>query len=161
MKIITKNVAYVQKKDISFLLKSTVKVPEFLYLKLLEEADDMENKYEFVKFEDRDEIKFFKSMNWIIDYNDIKNSSEDDIIQMCKDAANEINAIADKFNAMPDKKKEKHEDMVQKCKLLEYKMHSLRDALWFKQGHINMSLPEITDYKKKSLLNMFKEKTDN
>ena len=32
--------------------------------------------------------------------------------------------------------------MVTKCDLLEFKFYSLRDVLWFKQGHIPMKLPE-------------------
>ena len=31
--------------------------------------------------------------------------------------------------------------MVTQCELLDFKMYSLRDFLWFKQGHIKMKLP--------------------
>ena len=35
--------------------------------------------------------------------------------------------------------------MVSQCELLDFKMYSLRDVLWFKQGHIKMELPEGVD----------------
>lgn len=155
MKIITKNCAYVQKVDISYLINSDLKIPETIYLKICCENINKNNKYEFIKFENPDEIKYFKKINWIIDYNDIKNLTEDQMIKMCQNIVLEINKIADKFNTMTDKKKEKHKDLIEKSELLNYKMHSLRDALWFKQGHIDMSMPKNSD-NKKTLKNIFK-----
>ncbi len=77
MKIITKDVAFIQKKDIVYLLKSSIKIPEFLYLRMLSEVEDISNKYEFVKFSERGEIKFLKNMDWIIDYKKYKKSLKD------------------------------------------------------------------------------------
>ena len=47
---------------------------------------------------------------------------------------------------MSEEERKKHTDMVTKCDLLEFKFYSLRDVLWFKQGHISMELPEGIDY---------------
>lgn len=44
----------------------------------------------------------------------------------------------------PEERKE-NMDMVSQCELLDFKMYSLRDVLWFKQGHIKMELPEGVD----------------
>ena len=159
MKIIAKDSAYVQKTDILYLLKSNLKIPESIYLKISCEVIDENNKYEFIKFTNHNDIKYFKNFSWIIDYNDIKHLNENDIINMCQEIASQINNIADKYNKMSDIEKDKNEDMVQKCELLDYKMHSLRDALWFKQGHINLTLPEIQNYNKINniLKKMFKK----
>lgn len=35
--------------------------------------------------------------------------------------------------------------MVSQCEFLDFKMDSLRDVLWFKQGHIKIKLPEGVD----------------
>ena len=148
MKIITKECAYVQKIDISYLINSDLKIPESIYLKTCHENIDRNNKYEFIKFNNPEEIKYFKKLNWIIDYNDIKNLTEEEIIKLCQNIVIKINKIADKFNNMNEKKKEKNKDLILQSELLNYKMHSLRDALWFKQGHINMSMPKTNDNKK-------------
>lgn len=36
--------------------------------------------------------------------------------------------------------------MISQCELLDFKMYSLRDVLWFKQEHIKMELPEDVDF---------------
>lgn len=45
----------------------------------------------------------------------------------------------------PEEKKE-NMDLITQCELLDFKIYSLRDILWFKQGHINMILPEGIDF---------------
>lgn len=32
--------------------------------------------------------------------------------------------------------------MISQCELLDFKFYSLRDFLWFKQGHIKMTFPK-------------------
>ena len=58
MKIITENAAYVQKND--------------------------NNRYEFVKFEDKNEIEFFKNLDWMVDYNSVKDLNEEDFLNLEK-----------------------------------------------------------------------------
>lgn len=41
--------------------------------------------------------------------------------------------------------RKKNMNMVSQCELLDFKMYSLRDVLWFKQGHIKMELLEGVD----------------
>ena len=38
--------------------------------------------------------------------------------------------------------------MVSQCGLLDFKIYSLRNFLWFKQGHIKMKLPKGFEQKK-------------
>ena len=40
----------------------------------------------------------------------------------------------------------KNRDMVLQCELLDFKIYSLRDALWFKQGYIKIKLPEGIEF---------------
>ena len=43
---------------------------------------------------------------------------------------------------MTPEERENNMSMVSQCELLDFKIYSLRDVLWFKQGHIKMELPE-------------------
>lgn len=166
MKVIAANVAYIQKKDIDYLKQSDLKIPEFIFYKVFGSNIDENNEYEFIKFTKRNEIEYFKNLDWIIDYNQVKNLTDEKIVELVKETANELNRIAEKFNKMSEHKKEKHLDMITQCELLDYKMNSLRDALWFKQGHINMKMPVIFDYQscyqnsseKKKLKSLFEKK---
>ena len=85
------------------------------------------NRYDFVKFDEESEIEFFKGLDWMIDYNEVKDLSEDEIIKLAKNIEKEREKIATTFNSMSKKEKNQHIDMVTKCDLLEFKFYSLRD----------------------------------
>lgn len=56
------------------------------------------------------------------------------------------NSIAQRFNSLTLEERKENMNMVSQCELLDFKMYSLRDVLWFKQGHIKMELPEGVDF---------------
>lgn len=75
MKIIKDNAIYVQKNDIGFLNQTDLEIPMSIYLKVFGNGIvviNNKNKYEFVKFDEEVEIRFFKEQNCIIDYDTIK-----------------------------------------------------------------------------------------
>ena len=149
MKIITNDAAYIQLNDITYLNQTDLPIPASIFTKvygngLFYVGDD--NRYNFMKFDEESEIEFFKGIDWMIDFNSVKDLNEEETISLGQSIAEEKNTIAKKFNAMTDKEKEKNIDMVTQCELLDFKMYSLRDVLWFKQGHIKMTLPDCIDY---------------
>ena len=145
MKIITENAVYVQKNDIAYLHHTDLPIPASIFMKVFGNGiviinDD--NRYEFEKFEDPSEIEFFNGLDWIIDYNSVKDLSDDEIIEMGQRIAKAKNQIAEQFNSMSKDERKKNLGMVTQCELLDFKMYSLRDILWFKQGHLKMTLPD-------------------
>lgn len=149
MKITTNDAAYVQLNDITYLNQTDLPIPASIFTKVYGNGifyvgDD--NRYNFMKFDEESEIEFFKGIDWMIDFNSVKDLNEEETISLGQSIAEEKNTIAKKFNAMTDKEKEKNIDMVTQCELLDFKMYSLRDILWFKQGHIKMTLPDCIDY---------------
>lgn len=148
MKIITDNAVYVQKNDIAFLNQTDLAIPASIFMKVFGNGIviiDDSNRYEFVKFEAPEEIELFKGIDWMIDYNEVKDLSEEETIALGQSIAEEKNNIAQRFNSMTPEERKKNMTMVSQCELLDFKMYSLRDVLWFKQGHIKMELPEGVD----------------
>ena len=145
MKIIAENTVYVQKNDSMYLLNITdLPIPASIFRKVFRNGMiiiDDSNKYEFEEFEDDSEIEFFKGLDWIVDYNSVKDLSDDEIIAMGQNIAQSKNQIAKQFNSMSEDERKENLEMVIQCELLDYKMYSLRDILWFKQGHLKMTLP--------------------
>ncbi len=145
MKIITENAVYVQKNDITYLNHTDLPIPASIFIKVFGNGMviiDDSNRYEFEKFEDNHEIEFFKRLDWIVDYNSVKDLSDDEIIEIGKSIAQSKNQIAKQFNSMSENERKENLEMVTQCELLDFKMYSLRDILWFKQGHLKMTLPE-------------------
>ena len=101
-----------------------------------------ENWVDITSNENVDEIEFFRKLDWIIEYNSVKDLSEEEIIELGKSIAEEKNNIAKKYNAMSLEERKKNSYLVDECEMLEFKMFSLRDTLWFMQGQLKFVLPE-------------------
>ena len=81
LKIICDNGIYVQKNDIAFVVNNTKNVD---HLKLININD--ENIYEFELFSSPKDIEFFSNLDFIVNYDDIKNIDEDDVIKLIQKA---------------------------------------------------------------------------
>ena len=124
MKIITDNAVYVQKNDIAYLNQTDLTIPASIFMKVFGNGIVIindSNRYEFVKFETPEEIEFFKGIDWMIDYNEAKDLSEEEIIALGQKIVEEKNNIAQRFNSMTPEEKKENMDMVFQCELLDFK----------------------------------------
>ncbi len=145
MKIITDNAIYVQKNDMVYLNQLDLAIPTSIFMKVFGSGVviiDDSNRYEFVKFDAPEEIEFIKGIDWMIDFNKVKDLSEEEMITLGRSIAEERNRVAHKLNSMTQEEIKENMNMVSQYKLLDFKMYSLRDVLWFKQGKIKIELPE-------------------
>ena len=146
MKVIYDNCVYVQKNDMAYLEASDLPIPASVFTRFFGNGItiiDDRNRYDFVLFKEKAEIDFFKGLDWMVDYNELKNLSEEEIIKLAENTNEERNEIVATYNSMPVEERQKHGDMVTKCDLLEFKFYSLRDILWMKQGHISINIPKM------------------
>lgn len=149
MKIITDNAVYVQKNDIAYLNQTDLAIPASIFMKVFDSGIviiDDSSRYEFVEFDDPKEIEFFRGIDWMIDYNEVKDLSEEETITLGQSIVEETNSIAQRFNSMTPEERKENMNMVSQYELLDFKIYSLRDILLFKQGHIKMELPEGIDF---------------
>jgi len=151
MKIITSEAVYVQKNDIGFLNQTDLPIPASIFMKVFGNGVtiiDNSNRFEFVKFEEKSEIEFFKNQDWIVDYDLVKDLDESQIIELGQAVAQQMNNIATQYNSMTNDERRDDEHMVFEYERLEFKMYSLREALWVKQGHLKFDLPDGMDIPK-------------
>ena len=150
MKIINSDCVYVQKNDIAILPSlSSVEIPASIFVKAFDNGlvvIDDSNKFEFVKFEKEDEIEFFKSMDWILDYNIVKNLSKKAINAMCEKLAEERNNIVKFFCSMSNDEQKRNKYMVDRCMLLNYMINTLMNFTAIEKSEKSLTLPEGTDY---------------
>lgn len=100
-----------------------------------------DNRYEFEEFTDPEAIKFFKGLTYSVDYMEVKDMTDEELINLGASIAEQKNEIAKKFNAMSKEEKEANQDLVTEYEMLDFKMLSVRDILWMRQGHIKVQLP--------------------
>ena len=155
MKIVTNEKVYIQKKDISYILSANIIIPNSTFIKLtkiniLENGTD---KYDFVEFNHKVDIEYFKNLSFIINYNDIKYFSEQEILLLQEDITKKRNTIFNKYNSLSKEEKRKNSNLLSQCDLLLYKINSLNDTILYKQGLLNV--PKNKEKKK------VKEKSKN
>lgn len=159
MKIITENAAYVQKNDIAYLTHTELPIPATIFEKVYGEGIviiDNRNRYEFVKFDKCYEIEFFKGLDWMIDYNQVKDLKDEEIMQMGQDICDKRNKLAEKYNAMSIEDRKKNASLSDECDLLEFKMHSLSDVFLFMSGKLKMPFPK--ELREKNVIKRFIKK---
>ena len=146
MKIITDNEAFVQFNDLGFLQSTDLAIPASIVLKLFENEItimDDRNRYNFVCFTEAEDIEYFKQLDWMVDYNETKDMSEEELISLIEKTLGEMDSISNAYDLIPTNQGKKRRELAKTFSLLEFKFYSLRNILWYKQGHISLNLPEI------------------
>ena len=148
MKIIKDNKVYVQYCDITHLMEALAGLKISCPNSIIEKCFSngficiQDNRFDFIEFEGLEAVEFFRNLDYIIDYEKVKDLSEDELTQLGSDINKKINKIVEEYNSMSEKdKNNNYERAITECNLLKYKMISVRDFLWFKQKHIEMKLP--------------------
>lgn len=154
MKITTNDAIYIQKTDLLYLqqlkypMGKSIKTKVYQFIVIGEEHES-----DFVKFTNPDEIEFFSSMDWLLEYDSVINMTLDDINNISEEVYKEQMSLND------DQRNTKRIDRFDQLNL---KIKSLRDALLFKQGSLKITLPKelriFFPEKKKSFIRRVLEK---
>lgn len=150
MKIFRNEAVYVQKNDVAYFNKFDEPILASVYVKLFSEPVNIindRNRYEFIKYEEAEEIEFFKKQEWILDYDTVKSLSEEELIKLGCSFSDKLNELASVINN-PSTLKDTAKELYEQYQKLQYKMYSLRDYIWFKKGMLDMKIPEEIESEK-------------
>ena len=138
---------YVQMNDIAMLIHSDLPVPASIYEKIYADTviTDDSNRMDFVEFNQPSDIKFFESLDWIVDYKAIRVLSEEEINYKEQEIAKEINEIVNIYNSMSEEEKINNQSLVQDYDFLNYKLVYLNEILLVKKGQSFMPFPVVPD----------------
>lgn len=140
MKIVTEKAIYVQKVDIDRLCDNDVFIPySILHCGI---TIDENTKYEFVKFDKEEDINYFNSIDWIMDYDELKKLSNEEIINMWKSMKEEKEKITQQYETMKSGQNDEVSKMIRRSLSLHLKTWFLTEFLSFRYGDLEMPLPE-------------------
>lgn len=139
---------YVQLNDVMMLMQLDGTIPVEVMNKIFSDVFIVtdENKFEFAEFVEPSTVEFFENCEWIPDFRHYRNMTEEEFLADGQAMADEMHALATRWNAMDEDTREKNGDVVQRYEQLEHKMHSTAEILWTKQGHRAMPFPIVPDY---------------
>lgn len=143
-----KEKVYVQMNDLAMLTRMDIPIPASIFEKVFSDVviiDDT-NRNDFVEFTEPDDIDFFNSLEWILDYKLLSSRlTEQELKEKQQEILNDMNDIAEKYNSIPDNEKVNYQELVQKHELLGYKMYSISQMLGIRQGNIQIPFPIVPD----------------
>lgn len=143
-----KKKVYVQLNDIMMMMQfgSTIpsEVMEKHFMNMFIVTD--ENRFEFSEFTDPHTVEFFEQCEWIPDFREFKDLTEEEIIANGQKIGQLMNEVAMQWNGMTPEEREENEYVYNRHESLEFKMHSTAEILWTKQGHRVMPFPTVPDY---------------
>lgn len=99
------------------------------------------NRYDFVEYSDKNIIDFFRNIPWILDYDEVKDLSDEEIDALGEELIDQRNSIATMYNSMSIEERSKNQSLKTQCDLLEFKILTIREFQMFKDGKSEMKLP--------------------
>ena len=119
------NKVYVSREDIIFLYEVYSNIPSFIDEKLNEKGDK-----EYLVFDKKDELEYFKKIFWIIDYKEYSKLSFE-----------ELNTCLDELSLRLSSSKD---DLITKKELL-YQYKSVKEFIDYRLGDYDYNLPLVPD----------------
>lgn len=161
-----KESVYVQMEDIMHLHQSDMPIPASIFTKIFHGIVivDNSNRFDFVKFDEEHEIKFFRELDFILDYDYYKNLTDEQLDEEGQKLVDKSDEIAEKWNSMSPEEREKNINLFQEHENIDYMLKFLSTIYALKHGKISMpfpnfvQLPEIPKKKPFSIFNIFKRK---
>ena len=147
-----KEVVYVKRQDIMYLLRNGIPTLETIANKFLEDSSvvTQKNRFDFVMFEDSDELEFFKELKFIVNYDDYKDFSEEKLDQEIRKMKAEKQAIEIKIGNMSQDEVLENIGILQDLYDLEYMLELMMQIVALKRNEIIMPFPKfIKKYKQR------------
>lgn len=136
---------YVQMQDIMQLNQSDISIPASIYTKVFTGITivDDSNRFDFIEFNEEHEIKFFKELEFILDYDQYKGLTDEQLEEEGQKIADRANKIAEKWNSMFPEEREKNSNLVQEYENMEYMLNFLSEIYAVKHGERSMPFPDF------------------
>jgi len=144
MKLFRNNRVYVQMNDVMFAMSHSDSVPGVVVNQIFKGIVIVtnDNKMDFVNFDDKTAINYFKSLDFIVNYDDYKDLSIEELDAKAEELIEKIGVVADKYNGLSEEKRAKHHDLVDEYEKLEYVINCLGEIKGIKLGTNHMDIPE-------------------
>lgn len=152
MKIINEDSILVQKRDLAQLTDYDGSIPMSIYMKLCGNGigiTDASNVNDFMRFDTENEIEFFKSASWILDYNEYNSKSLSDLYASAEGLIAKINELTIEYNKLSGEEQHKNSTMIDQMNLLIYEVQSIAALIRVKQGNNNVRLSKLIPIKDK------------
>lgn len=141
-----KEVVYVQMQDIMYLHHETdIPIPATIFMKVFTGVTIVTdaNRFNFVRFEEEHEVKFFRELEFIIDFDQYKVFSDEQLEEEVHRILARATDIATKWNGMKPEEREENYSLYEEHRNLGYMLEFLCEIYAVKHGERSMPFPEF------------------
>jgi len=146
MKIIRENACYIQRKDLAFLQEIADCIPATIYEKVFIPNQVITvnggNREDFIKFDQPHEINYFKDIDWMLDYDQVKDLEDVDLWIYAQNISHELHFNKGSYQRMSNDEKEKYQRLMDRCDQLEHLYYSAVTFIRAKQKELTIPYPE-------------------
>lgn len=146
MKVFKNGKVYVQNEDLVLILRSGELMPTSVLEKIYGNGPVIivqDNMEDYVEFEEADQVEFFKKLDWIVDYDEVKNLSTEELEKLYDDTKDEMVKIRNKYSDLSQNDDCYEKDSI-RFELLGNKLYSLSKIQYFKARKLELALPNET-----------------
>ena len=118
MKVFKNGKVYVQNEDLILILRSGELMPTSVLEKFYGNGPVIivqDNMEDYVEFEETDQVEFFKRLDWIVDYDEVKNLSLEELEKLYDATKDEMVKIRNKYSDLSQ-----NDIFVKICQKKEY-----------------------------------------
>lgn len=144
MKIVKKDKVYVQRNDLMLLSRHLRRLPTWFFDKITQNGPFLCldcNRFEFMTFTSPEAIEFFKGIDCLLDFDEVKDMSLAELDEAQDRLMNEYNAKAVEYNALAHEERVEKSDLREEIILSGIKVYSLEDFIAYRRKKLNMTFP--------------------
>lgn len=157
-----KEVVYVQMQDIMHLNQSDLPIPASIYTKVFTGVTIVNdsNRFDFVRFDEEHEVRFFRDLEFVIDYDKYKGLTDEQLEEEGQKLAVKANEIAEKWNNMSEEERKQNSNLLQEHENLGYMLNFLSEIYAVKHRKRKMPFPEFVQVPKAKRKPFFRKNKD-
>ena len=149
---------YVQIHDIMYLSHETGRpIPASIFTKVCTTGVTIvtdANRFEFVRFDDESDVEFFKKLDFIIDFDQYKDLTDEQLEEEAQKLETRANEIAKTWNSMSEEERRKNSSLFKEHRNISYMIKFLSEIYAVKHGKRTMPFPEFVSVPKKPKRNV-------
>lgn len=140
-----KETVYVQMQDLMYLHQSNMPIPASIFTKVFTGITIVNdsNRFDFVSFNKEHEVKFFRKLEFVIDYDQYKDLTDEQLEEEAQKSATKANEIAKKWNSMSLDEREQNGNLFQEHENIGYMLNFLTEIYAVKHGKRFMPFPDF------------------
>lgn len=142
MKVFRNGKVYVQVEDLLTVTCACKNIPKSILRKFF--AIKQYNIDEYLEFIEDDEIEFFKSLYWVIDYDCIKTYSIEELHTLLHDIENRLNRLNKDYDLYTEENPD-YKYGFNKVWILDVFAKTIRKVLFFKENNLDLHIPKDTN----------------